>query len=266
MPKQQKKAPSKTNRATAKPVKKVITKAKATAKSTTKKAAPKAKATSKAKTINKTKKPTQAKTMTKTKTTNKAAKPVSKPKDLTKTKQPVAKTKVVSKAPAKAHTKSKPVKPIAETKKTIAGNLSKNSAGPVGFEPYKETSGEEYMNDKQREHFRRILLLWKQQLFAERDSTVMHMQDEVMNFPDPLDRASLEEEYTLELRARDRERKFIKKIDEALERIDAGDYGYCIDCDAEIGIRRLEARPTATQCIDCKTIDEIKERQTGVIE
>lgn len=130
-----------------------------------------------------------------------------------------------------------------------------------GYEPYKEKKGEDYMNDKQREHFRNLLLAWKRELMEEVDRTVTHMKDEAANFPDPADRATQEEEFSLELRARDRERKLIKKIDSTLEAIDTADYGYCDQCGVEIGIRRLEARPTATLCVDCKTLDEIKERQ-----
>ena len=131
-----------------------------------------------------------------------------------------------------------------------------------GFTPYKEKKGEEYMNDKQLEHFRAILNAWKTELMSEVDRTVDHMKDDAANFPDPADRASQEEEFSLELRTRDRERKLIKKIDESLNELDKGDYGYCETCGVEIGIRRLEARPTATQCIDCKSLDEIKEKQT----
>ncbi|MFO6380445.1 RNA polymerase-binding protein DksA, partial [Pseudomonas aeruginosa] len=95
------------------------------------------------------------------------------------------------------------------------------------------------------------------------DRTVHHMQDEAANFPDPADRASQEEEFSLELRARDRERKLIKKIDETLQLIEDEEYGWCDSCGVEIGIRRLEARPTATLCIDCKTLAEIREKQLG---
>lgn len=131
------------------------------------------------------------------------------------------------------------------------------------FEPYKEKKGEEYMSDAQLEHFSNILQGWKQELMEEVDRTVNHMQDEAANFPDPADRASQEEEFSLELRTRDRERKLIKKIEQTLGRLDEGDYGYCDSCGVEIGIRRLEARPTATLCIDCKTLAEIKEKQLG---
>jgi len=132
-----------------------------------------------------------------------------------------------------------------------------------GFEPYDAASDEEYMSPAQEEHFRNILLAWKQSLMEEVDRTVHHMQDEATNFPDPNDRATQESEFSLELRTRDRERKLIKKIEEALNRIDDGEYGYCEACGVEIGIRRLEARPTATLCIDCKTLDEIREKQRG---
>ena len=119
------------------------------------------------------------------------------------------------------------------------------------------------MNDRQLDHFCDILKGWKQELMEEVDRTVTHMKDEAANFPDPADRASQEEEFSLELRTRDRERKLIKKIEKTLGRIDEADYGFCDSCGVEIGIRRLEARPTATLCIDCKTLAEIKERQLG---
>ncbi len=131
------------------------------------------------------------------------------------------------------------------------------------FTPYAIKKGEDYMNDDQGEHFRAILHGWKYQLMEEVDRTLHHMQDEAANFPDPNDRATQESEFTLELRTRDRERKLIKKIDEAVASLDSGDYGFCETCGIEIGIRRLEARPTATLCIDCKVLDEIRERQMG---
>jgi len=130
-----------------------------------------------------------------------------------------------------------------------------------GIEPYTLKKGEEYMNEKQREHFKKLLLAWKRELMEEVDRTMSHLKDEAANFPDPADRASQEEEFSLELRTRDRERKLIKKIDKTLELIESDNYGYCDACGVEIGIRRLEARPTATLCVDCKTIDEIKEKQ-----
>ncbi len=129
------------------------------------------------------------------------------------------------------------------------------------FTPYKPKRGEKYMNEKQREHFKSILNNWKSELMEEVDRTVTHMKDEASNFPDPADRATQEEEFSLELRTRDRERKLIKKIDKTIDKVDADDYGYCESCGIEIGIKRLEARPTADLCIDCKTLDEIKEKQ-----
>lgn len=128
-------------------------------------------------------------------------------------------------------------------------------------QPYLEKSGEEYMGAPQLNHFRLILKAWRNQLRQEVDRTVHHMQDEAANFPDPVDRAAQEEEFSLELRARDRERKLIKKIEKTLKRIEDDDFGFCDSCGIEIGIRRLEARPTADMCIDCKTMAEIKEKQ-----
>jgi DnaK suppressor protein len=130
------------------------------------------------------------------------------------------------------------------------------------FRPYKEKKGEEYMSEGQIQHFTEILEAWKAELMSEVDRTVGHMKDEPANFPDPADRATQEEEFSLELRTRDRERKLIKKIDDTLTLMSNGEYGYCETCGVEIGLRRMEARPTATQCIDCKSLDEIKERQT----
>ena len=130
------------------------------------------------------------------------------------------------------------------------------------FKPYKQKKGEEYMSEAQIAHFSEILNAWKMELMSEVDRTVDHMKDEAANFPDPADRATQEEEFSLELRTRDRERKLIKKIDDTLTLMSSGEYGYCDTCGVEIGLRRMEARPTATQCIDCKSLDEIKEKQT----
>jgi len=132
-----------------------------------------------------------------------------------------------------------------------------------GYEPYEPTKGEEYMSERMRAHFTAILNKWKQELREEVDRTVHHMKEEAANFADPADRATQEEEFSLELRARDRERKLIKKIDETLQLIEDNEYGWCDSCGVEIGIRRLEARPTASLCIDCKTLAEIREKQTG---
>ncbi|WP_449431151.1 RNA polymerase-binding protein DksA [Pseudomonas putida] len=132
-----------------------------------------------------------------------------------------------------------------------------------GVEPYKETKGEEYMGEPMRKHFIKLLGAWKQELMTSVDRTVDHMKDEAANFPDPADRASQEEEFALELRNRDRERKLIKKIDKTLQKIQDQDYGWCDACGVEIGLRRLEARPTADQCFDCKELAEKKEKQVG---
>lgn len=131
----------------------------------------------------------------------------------------------------------------------------------AGVAPYQPGADEEYMNDAQQDHFRKILDAWRNQLREEVDRTKSHMQDEAANFPDPVDRAAQEEEFSLELRTRDRERKLIKKIEKTMQKIEEDDFGYCNTCGIEIGIRRLEARPTADQCIDCKTLAEIKEKQ-----
>ncbi len=129
-----------------------------------------------------------------------------------------------------------------------------------GFVPYQPQPDEEYMSEGQREHFRRILLAWKRDLMEESQRTVDHMQTEQLNLPDPNDRASQEEEFSLELRARDRERKLLRKIEKSLTRLAEDEYGYCEACGIEIGLRRLEARPTAELCIDCKQVEELKEK------
>ena len=131
------------------------------------------------------------------------------------------------------------------------------------FSPYKLKKGERYLNEPQVKHMRKILIDWRTSLMEEVDKTVNYLQDEASNFPDPADRAAQEEEFSIELRTRDRERKLIRKIDDTLERLEQGDYGYCDSCGIEIGLRRLEARPTAEKCVDCKSLDEIRERQLG---
>jgi len=212
----------------------------------------------------------------------KAAKSTASAKKKPAAKKPVAK-KTASKSPAARKTSSKPEKKTPPVKKSAAqektaakgkaspAKSSKTAAvtstgkvGPVpGIAPYHEARGEEYMNEKQVAHFRNILLTWKKELMEEVDRTVHHMQDDAANFPDPNDRATQESEFSMELRARDRERKLIKKIDEALAHLDDNEYGYCEACGVEIGVKRLEARPTATLCIDCKILDEIREKQMG---
>ena len=134
-------------------------------------------------------------------------------------------------------------------------------ASQLDFTPYKAKKGEEHMSPAQVEHFKGILMQWKNSLMGEVDRTVHHMQDEASNFPDPNDRATQEADFSLELRTRDRERKLIKKIDESLNMLDTAEYGFCDSCGIDIAIKRLEARPTASQCIDCKSLDEIKEKQ-----
>ena len=152
------------------------------------------------------------------------------------------------------------VKPKAKTTKK-AKAVKASSVTLHGLSPYVEKKNEEYMNENQREHFKQILKAWRLELMEEVDRTVTHMKDEAANFPDPADRATQEEEFSLELRTRDRERKLIKKIDKTLIRVEEDDYGFCDQCGIEVGIRRLEARPTADLCVDCKTLDEIKEKQ-----
>lgn len=152
------------------------------------------------------------------------------------------------------------------TKKRTTATAKKKKAAAADspfrtFAPYKPKRNEEYMSEGQLAHLRAMLSAWRTDLMEEVDRTVNHMQDEAANFPDPADRATQEEEFSIELRTRDRERKLIKKIDSTIERLDQDDYGYCETCGIEIGLRRLEARPTATQCVDCKALDEIKERQ-----
>ncbi len=136
-------------------------------------------------------------------------------------------------------------------------------SGPRNVQPYVAKRGEQYMSKEQLEHFRKILQSWKQDLMLEVDRTVSHMKDEAANFPDPNDRATQEEEFSLELRTRDRERKLIRKIDEALGRIEDGSYGYCLETGEQIGVKRLEARPVATLSIEAQERRERREKQYG---
>ncbi|MCP1726958.1 DnaK suppressor protein [Natronospira proteinivora] len=183
-------------------------------------------------------------------------------KKTTKTRKKAAKKTVTKKTASKKTAAKKASKKKTAGKKTSNKKVSAGTvATDAGIKPYEPRKGEEYMNEDQREHFRQILMAWKRDLMEEVDRTVHHMQDEAANFPDPSDRATQESEFSLELRARDRERKLIKKIDESLQALKEDDYGFCHSCGIEIGIRRLEARPTATLCIDCKTLDEIREKQ-----
>ena len=180
-------------------------------------------------------------------------------------KKPAAKKVVVKKAAPKKVAAKKVVakKPIPakivplKSKKVV----SASQKGLKQFRAYEAKKGENYMSKSQLNHFRTILNEWKTELSQDIDRTVHTMQDELTSYADPNDRASQESDMALELRNRDRERKLIKKIDETLRNIESQDYGYCTGCGEEIGLKRLEARPTATLCIDCKTLDEIREKQ-----
>ncbi len=192
-------------------------------------------------------------------------KKVSKKKVAKKTaKKAVAKKKVAKKAPAKKKVSAKKkVTKKAPTRRPPARKRTGDPlSGPIhGIDPYKPKRGEEYMSDAQLEHFREILTAWKKELMFEVDRTVHHMQDEAANFPDPNDRATQESEFGLELRTRDRERKLLRKIDSALARIDDGSYGFCDETGEEIGLKRLEARPVATLCLEAQERRELAERQ-----
>jgi DnaK suppressor protein len=132
------------------------------------------------------------------------------------------------------------------------------------FKPYNQKKKESYMDEGQREHFYQILQSWKSYLMQEADQTIGHLKHERVRYADDVDAAAQEEEFRLELRERDRGRKLIKNIERSLDLVNKGDYGYCDECGGEIGLRRLEARPTATKCIDCKSVAEIKEKQTSI--
>ena len=161
--------------------------------------------------------------------------------------------------PAPVRAASKPATPPRRAETAGGGSVL---SGPVkGFTPYQPKRGEDYMNKDQLEHFRQLLLAWKRELMEEVDRTMLHMKDDAANFPDPNDRATQESEFGLELRTRDRERKLLKKIDSALARIDDGNYGYCEETGDEIGLRRLEARPVATLCVEAQERRELAERQ-----
>jgi DnaK suppressor protein len=212
--------------------------------------------------VTKKKSAPKKKTVAKKKTT---AAPKTKAKSKAKASPAKAKASSSSKAKAKSSTTAKAAttrkKAPAKAARPKSRKLKSDDLSFTDFEPYQAKKGEDYMNDAQVDHFRSLLNSWKRELMEEVDRTLHYMQDEAANFPDPNDRASQESDFTMELRTRDRERKLIKKIDESMELLESGDYGYCDSCGIEIGIRRLEARPTATLCIDCKTLDEIRERQ-----
>ncbi len=249
-PKRARKASSRKKVSKKKPARKKVSKkaSKKKAKKTTKKKAvakkkaPKKKAASKKKTSKKAAK-------------KKASKKKASAKKVTSKKAPSKKT-TVTKRPQPTRVRPVPKKPMPRRSK--ASLLS----GPIhGIKPYKPRRGEEYMSAAQLEHFREILSAWKRELMFEVDRTVHHMQDEAANFPDPNDRATQESEFGLELRTRDRERKLLRKIDSALARIDDGSYGYCDETGEEIGLKRLEARPVATLCLEAQERRELAERQ-----
>ena len=170
---------------------------------------------------------------------------------------PSKKTKAAASAP--------PPAPISAVTTPDDGEASEHAllSGPRNVQPYVVKRGEQYMSKEQLEHFRQILGIWKRDLMVEVDRTVSHMKDEAANFPDPNDRATQEEEFSLELRTRDRERKLIRKIDEALKRIEDGSYGYCLETGEQIGLKRLEARPVATLCLEAQERRERREKQYG---
>tara|TARA_B100000900_G_scaffold326519_1_gene286550 strand:+ start:22 stop:630 length:609 start_codon:yes stop_codon:yes gene_type:complete len=190
----------------------------------------------------------------------------------TKAKRPAVKkvTKVQKKSVRKPTAKKavKPLKKATVAKKAPRKATAKVSASPTdfsaflkNFQPYRSKKSEKYMNKNQHKHFLGMLTAWKEALIEEQEKTEQLIQQDQSNFPDSLDRAAKEEEFMLELRKRERERKLITKIDLSLKDLEDNIYGYCESCGVEIGIKRLEARPTATKCIDCKTVDEIKEKQ-----
>ena len=208
-----------------------------------------------------TKKKATRKRVAKKKATKKAAskKKVARKKAPSR-KKPASRKKA---APRKTTRKKAPARKKTTARKTVA-RRSKGDllTGPIhGIAPYKARRGEEYMSDAQLEHFREILTAWKRELMFEVDRTVHHMQDEAANFPDPNDRATQESEFGLELRTRDRERKLLRKIDSSLLRIDEGSYGFCDETGEEIGLKRLEARPVATLCLEAQERRELAERQ-----
>ncbi len=207
--------------------------------------------------------------------------PARAPAKIPAAKTPAAKTPVAKTPALKAAAASAPARPVAQVQSatTPAGPIIKTVqpprpledlrsgmsllSGPRNVEPYVPRKGEEYMSKEQLDHFRFILSSWKQDLMQEVDRTMLHMKDEASNFPDPNDRATQESEFSLELRTRDRERKLIRKIDEALKRIEDGSYGYCLETGEPIGVKRLEARPVATLSVEAQERRERREKQFG---
>jgi DnaK suppressor protein len=185
----------------------------------------------------------------------------------TKTKSPVtkkaiAKKSLVKKAPVKkVAVKKTPAKKVAAKKAPAKKVSAKKRSTPISS--YQGRKGEKYMSAAMKKHFLAVLIDWREHLKEEMQKTFDHLKNKGESYADPIDRASQEEEFAFELRTRDRERKLISKIAMSLDQIKQDDYGYCYACGIEIGVKRLEARPTATHCIDCKTLDEIKEKQLG---
>lgn len=255
-------------------VAKNVSKKKASKKKAPKKQAPKKAVAKKQGSV---KKPTKKKVAKKSVSKKKASKKSVSKKKVSKksvSKKTASKKKVAAKSPAAKKVATKVVKKASKRKaiaerSAVSRPPAKRSrsrgdvlTGPIhGIEPYKTRRGEEYMSDGQLDHFRKILTAWKRELMYEVDRTVHHMQDEAANFPDPNDRATQESEFGLELRTRDRERKLLRKIDSALARIDDGSYGFCDETGEEIGLKRLEARPVATLCLEAQERREMAERQ-----
>jgi DnaK suppressor protein len=249
-----KKAVTKKRATGAKASKKKVSKKKASSKKASKKKLAKGKASKK--------KASKKKASGKKASGKKAAKKkVSKKKTAAKkvSKKKVSKKKIAAKKVSKKKvSRKKAGKKAGRSQRSRSEVLT----GPIhGISPYQPGRGEEYMSDEQLEHFRKILNAWKRELMFEVDRTVHHMQDEAANFPDPNDRATQESEFGLELRTRDRERKLLRKIDAALARIEDGSYGYCEETGEEIGLKRLEARPVATLCLEAQERRELAERQ-----
>jgi DnaK suppressor protein len=193
-----------------------------------------------------------------------AAKAASKPAP-----KPRTTVRATESTPARRSAAARPAAPRTAPRETPAAQVTRPEAGgsllsgPRNVQPYVSRKGEEYMSKEQLEHFRTILATWKQDLMQEVDRTMLHMKDEAANFPDPNDRATQESEFSLELRTRDRERKLIRKIDEALKRIEDGSYGYCLETGEPIGVKRLEARPVATLSVEAQERRERREKQFG---
>jgi DnaK suppressor protein len=185
----------------------------------------------------------------------------------TPAKKTAAKKAPTKKAPAKKAATKKvpatkaPAKKVPAKKAPAKKTASRKRSTPISS--YKGRKGEKYMSAAMKKHFNAVLIEWREHLREEMQKTFDHLKNKGESYADPIDRASQEEEFAFELRTRDRERKLINKIAGSLEQIKQDDYGYCYACGIEIGVKRLEARPTATHCIDCKTLDEIKEKQLG---